>query len=291
MISCGLNSRNAFRCFCLFLGAGVPEKDDGQRQGNEGHCRADRQVDSEIAILHHNEGDHQQGYADDGRDAVLDADVAGLHDHAGEIRDGKAHETHGSADADRTGDQDAYHEEYEGLGKIGQFDFSLVMAGKPAGTYEGRSQAGGEEEQAYDNVGRSDSLQFEIGGAPEIILLQKVSGRGIGHDNRAQRADEGAEDDAERYQTRGIQPDGHERHDYCADALCNEGADGQGAPAGHCSRGGTEAGCASKAERIDIPQLVPPEILHLDTAHRQGDATDENIQKIENHAIPDKFQP
>ena len=49
------------------------------------------------------------------------------------------------------------------------------MTGKPAGLPQGNAKAYGKQSQGENYVSGGDSLQAEIGGAPEVILLQEVS--------------------------------------------------------------------------------------------------------------------
>ena len=108
------------------------------------------------------------------------------------------------------------------------------------------------------------ALEVEIGRTPEIVLLEQVAVGGVGHHDGAERADEGAEDDAEGDQVLRRDLQGHEEADDGADQRADEGADGERAPARHRGGRGAQTGGAAQPEGIDVPELVPPQILHLD---------------------------
>ena len=101
------------------------------------------------------------------------------------------------------------------------------MAGKlPCGPYR-CCQTYGKEHKGEDYVSRSDAFKIEISSTPEIILLEKISVRGIGNDDGSKGSDEGAEENTEGYQVLGAYLEGDEEADCSADESAYEAADRQ----------------------------------------------------------------
>ena len=70
---------------------------------------------------------------------------------------------------------------------------------------------------------------------------------------------------------------GYEEADYGADEGADERADRKRAPSAHRRRGGSQAGGAAQPEGIDVPELVAPQILHLDASDRQRYAAEKHV--------------
>ena len=269
-------SRQLFRLLLLLS----QEEEDGEGEGDESHRGADGEIDAEVAIGHDDVGEQQQGSADEGGEGVLVADVLRTNDNAREIGDAEADESDGAADAHDARHEDTDHEENAGLRRIREFDLAAEMSIQLVCAKESGGKTGGEEQETEDDVECGDALKTEVGGAPEVVLFQEVARRSIRHDDGAEAADEGAEDDAEGDEARGVETQSDERHEDGADRLTDEGADGQRAPARHRGGGGTKAGGTAEAERIDIAQLVAPKILHLHAADREGDAAEQHVEEV-----------
>ena len=211
------------------------------------------------------------------------ADVGALADDAAEVRHAQRDEADRAADAHRRGHQEHDHRQAHGLAPGGQLDLPVEMPRQVAVRADGERQAHAEQHQREEDVARGDALQVEVGGAPEVVLLEQVAGGGVGDHDGAERADEGAEDDAEGDQVLRGDPQGHEEADEGADERADEGSDGQRAPAGHRGGRGAQARGTAQPEGIDVPELVAPKVLHLDASDGQGDARQEDVQQAQQH--------
>ena len=124
---------------------------------------------------------------------------------------------------------------------------------------------------------------MEVGRAPEVVLLEQVArGRVRDHDG-AERADEGAEDDAEGDQVLRGDAQRHEEADDGADQRADERSDGERAPARHRGGRGAQTGGAAQPEGIDVPELVAPQILHLDASDRERDPGQQDVEQTQQH--------
>ena len=146
------------------------------------------------------------------------------------------------------------------------------MAGKPFGLPKRHAEANGKQNQREDNVSRGNPFQTEVGGSPEVILLEMVTRGGVGHYDGSEGTDEGSEENAEGNELLGIDLEGNEEADDGADERADETAHREGAGAAHGGGRSSQTRGAAQSEAVNIPELVAPEILHLDAAYRQGNA-------------------
>ena len=173
-------------------------EDEGhQGQGEDGHRGADGQVDAEVDVLDHQVGHQQQADAHRGGDQVMVPDVRLPADQAAQVGNAQGDETDRAADAHGAGHQAHDREQQQRLPQGGDLRLSPEMPGQQAGLAESRRHPDAEEHERENDVPCRHALQAEVGRTPEVILFQQVPGRGIGHHDGAQGADEGPEQDAE----------------------------------------------------------------------------------------------
>ena len=148
-------------------------------------------------------------------------------DDTAQVGNSERDEADGSADGYGTGDKEHDGQQNKCLLEIGELDFSLHMPGKAPGSPQCGGKAHGEEAEGEDYVPGCHSFEIEVGSSPEIILLQEVSARGIGHYDGAKRAYEGSEKDTEGDEILRIYPQGDEKADERTDKGADKAADCQ----------------------------------------------------------------
>ena len=163
------------------------------------------------------------------------------------------------------------------------------MPRQTAAVKQRRGKPGGKQAKRKYYVSGRDPFKPEVGRAPEVILLEQVSVRCIGYHDRAQRTDESTEQDSECDEALRINAKGYKKAHQSAYQSADKTAYGQRAPTRH-GRGGRSKACgAAKAQRINVSQLVTPQILHLDSSNGEGDAGDKNVKKAQQHTLSEEY--
>ena len=109
-----------------FLFPGEQEHRQGQR--DDGHRGADRQVDSEVHVFHHEIGDQQQPDSHRAGEQVVLADVRALAHDAAEVRHAEGDESDGAADAHGRGYEEHDHRQGDRLAPRRQLDLAVEVA-------------------------------------------------------------------------------------------------------------------------------------------------------------------
>ena len=206
------------------------------------------------------------------------ADIRTLAHDAAEVRHAQGDESDGAADAHGRGHKEHDHRQGDRLSPGRQLDLPVEVAREVAVRVQRGAESERKQGDREDDVARGHAFQVEIGGAPEVVLLEQVARRGVRDDDGAERSDEGAEDDAEGDQVLRGNPQGYEEADDRADQRADEGSDGERAPARHRGRCGAQTGGAAQPEGIDVPELVAPQILHLDASDGQCDTRQKDVE-------------
>ena len=154
----------------------------------------------------------------------MSAYVRALADDAADIWHSKRNKSYRAADAHCGGYKKHNHQQTDGFLQIAKLDLAAEMSRQLLVRGDCIGDADGKEHKCKCNIAACYALQLEVGGTPEVILLEQISCRSIGHNYSAERADECAEYDAKGNQILGRDFQCHdkahqraeERADKCA---------------------------------------------------------------------------
>ena len=159
------------------------------------------------------------------------SDICALAEDPAEVRNSQRDETDRATDRYSAG-----HKEHDGkkqkcLVHIAELDFALHMACELSRCPDSGCQTDSKQYKREYYISCSDAFQIEVGGSPDVVLLEKVGIGRIGHYDGSKRTDKCSEEDSKGNEM--LCADSQcDKEAYCGTYQCtDEASDGKRAPA------------------------------------------------------------
>ena len=179
--------------------------------------------------------------------------MCALADYAAEVRNSEGYETDRTTDRHSAGNKEHYGNQLQCLMHIGELDLPVIMPGQRFCSNKSRGQSDSKKSKRKYDIHRCHSLKIEVRSAPEVILLEQVTVRGVRHYDRSEGSYECTEENAECNKVAGTYLQGYEKAHQSTQKRTYETSHSQGTPSGHSRSSRTKAGRTSQTQTVDIP--------------------------------------